>query len=173
MLGYPSLRFIVLWVPAIISIACRPALHARRHGVLAATVDSALQASPRLVCNAIPLALQTGQLEPATGCYFPTHDTLFYFYVAEEGEVLAWGQNWHVPDSSRAEALEAVARANAGRYGPGTPCTWPRVDGFTVWRAASHFVFAYTDPDAAKLSLPENFYEGARVGSPTCTFRDQ
>ena len=101
MLGHSSCPFIALWTPAIITIACQPAAPARRPGVLTATVDSALRPSPHLVCNAIQLALQTGGLEPATGCYFQSNDTLFYFYVMTEGDVPAWGRAWHVPDSAR------------------------------------------------------------------------
>jgi len=171
--GYSSFAFLTLWALAIFAIACRPAVPARRSGVLTATVDSALQPSPHLVCNAIPLGIQTGGVEPATGCYFQTKDTLFYFYVGTSGDVLAWGRAWHVPDSARAETLTAVALLNAGRYGPAQVCPPPgRVEGFTVWRATNHFVYAYADPEATKLSLPQNIYEGARTGSPTCTFRD-
>ncbi len=173
MFAHSTLVFHAVCISAIITIACRPGLPARRPGVLTATVDSALQPSRQLVCNDIPLNTGTGGLKPATGCYFEAKDTLFYFYVAKSGDVLAWGRAWHVPDSTRPDSLRAVALLNTRRYGTGQVCPHPgRVEGFAVWRATGYFVYAYGDPDATKLSLNQNMWEGARTGSPTCTFRD-
>ena len=173
MLGRSSVQFLTVCASATLTIACRSGVPARRSGVLAATVDSALRTSRQVVCNAIPLGTQTGGVEPATGCYVQAGDTLFYFYVAPSGDVLAWGRAWHEPDSARAGALRALALSNARLYGPAQVCPPPgRVEGFSVWSTTNHFVYAYVDPDATKLSLVQNIYQGARTGSPTCTFRD-
>jgi len=165
-------------ITVVVTIACSPSNHPRlpmrRLGVLAAAVDSALRLRSDVTCNAVPLGTQEGGIESATGCYLYSKDsTLFYFYVAKTGYVLAWGHQLHVPDATRAQALRALASLNDSRYGPGQVCPpSERVEGFTVWRAAGYFRYASADSDAAKLSLPYNIYEGARLGSPQCTFRD-
>lgn len=146
----------------------------QRLGVLAGVVDSALRFHSRMTCNAVGLSTQEGGTESAMGCYLYSKDSsLFYFYVGKTGEVLAWGRAWHVPDSSRTRALRAHGVLSGSRYGPGRSCPpSERLEGFTVWRASGYFVYAFADSDARKLSLPENLYEGAGLGSPKCTGRD-
>ena len=152
----------------VATAACSPSNHPRlpmrRLGVLASIVDSALQLHSDVTCNAVPLGTQEGGIESASGCYLYSQDsTLFYFYVAKTGDVLAWGRHLHVPDATRAQTLRALASLNDSRYGPGQVCPpSERVEGFTVWRAAGYFLYASADSDAAKLSLPFNIYEGAR-----------
>jgi hypothetical protein len=127
-----------------------------------------------VTCNAVGLSTQEGGTESATGCYLYSKDSsLFFFYVGRSGEVLAWGRHWHVPDSSRTHALRALEILNDSRYGLGRSCSRDeRLEGFTVWSPSGYFVYAFADLDARKLSLPENMYEGARLGSPKCTVRD-
>jgi hypothetical protein len=166
-----------VWVAsatAMAMTACSPQPPARRLGILAAVVDSALQLQTRVTCNTVGLSTQEGGTEWATGCYLYSKDSsLSYFYVRRTGEVLAWGRDWHVPDSSRARALRALGFVNDSRYGPGRSCPpSERLEGFTVWSPSGYFVYAFADAGATKLSLPRNIYEGARLGSPKCTFRD-
>ena len=178
--GYWPRSLLVAAATVLATAACtppppnHPRLPTRRVGVLAAAVDSALQLRSDVTCNAVPLDKQEDGIEPATGCFLNSKDsTLFYFYVAKTGEVLAWGRDSHVPDSTRAQALRAIARHNDSLYGPGQVCPpTERGQGFTVWPSSGHFFYAYADPDAAKLELPHNIYEGARLGSPRCTFGD-
>src|SRR5213080_2100471 len=86
-------------ITVVVTIACSPSNHPRlpmrRLGVLAAAVDSALRLRSDVTCNAVPLGTQEGGIESATGCYLYSKDsTLFYFYVAKTGYVLAWGRHW-------------------------------------------------------------------------------
>ena len=143
-------------------------------GVLAPTVDSALTVHPTATCYHLPLATQTGQLQwKMNGCHLFAGDTLFYFYVGDDGRVWAWGRNWHVPDSTRSTTLRAIAGGYASLLGPAicTP-TLERVEGFRVWQRAGYFVYAFSDREARNLGLAQNIYVGARVGSPSCSFRD-
>jgi len=54
MLGRSSVQFLAVCASATLTMACRSGVPARRSGVLAATVDSALRTSRQVVCNAIP-----------------------------------------------------------------------------------------------------------------------
>ncbi len=123
MFAHSTLVFHAVCISAIITIACRPGLPARRPGVLTATVDSALQPSRQLVCNDIPLNTGTGGLKPATGCYFEAKDTLFYFYVAKSGDVLAFqtaSGRWHfsTPDATElGRYVRTLAASKASRSG--------------------------------------------------------
>src|SRR6266566_8755045 len=75
--------------------------------------------------------------------------------------------------SARINTLHALAAANDARYGRGQVCPpTGRVEGFTVWRAPDHFTYAYTDAQAASLSLAQNVSQASRLGTPRCTFRD-
>src|SRR5690242_6396789 len=70
-------------------------------GVLAPTVDSVLRAHSAVICYRLPLATQTGDLEwKMNGCHVFAGDTLFYFYLGDDGRVWAWGHDWHVSDST-------------------------------------------------------------------------
>ena len=145
---------------------------ARLSGALASAVQSAVQ-SHRLTCHALQFPVDSVTLQPATGCYFKSGDTLFYFWAEHDGAVLAWGRAWHVPDSARINTLHALAAANDALYGRGQVCPpTGRVEGFTVWRAPDHFTYAYTDAQAASLSLAQNVSQASRLGTPRCTFRD-
>jgi hypothetical protein len=130
-------------------------------------------------------------MQAATGCYFYSNDSsLFYFYFEESGDVLAWGHSWHVPDSTREQALRALKLEENSRFGVeqalralkleenlrfGVEQACPPSDSAgtnNVWRTSEYFVYAIGDSDAAKHNAPYNLYEGAKIGSPTCTSTD-
>src|SRR2546426_9704213 len=116
---------------------------ARLSGTLASAVESAVQ-SHRLTCHALQFPVDSVTLQPATGCYFKSGDTLFYFWAEHDGAVLAWGRAWHVADSARINTLHALAAANDARYGRAQ--IWPptgRAEGFTVLRAPDPFTYEY------------------------------
>lgn len=166
----------LLFATLLINVACgrRGNLPARRLGVLAPSVDSVLITHTNAVCYHLPLRLQNGDLEwGMSGCHLYVGDTLFYFYVGDNRQVLAWGRAWHVPDSTRTTSLDAFERHYTQSLGPSEACPrLERMEGFSVWRAAGYFIYASADSEATKLGGPENVWAGARVGSPTCTFRD-
>jgi hypothetical protein len=160
-----------------IGVACAPKAHppARRRGPLAAVVDSALIAHPDVECNRVELAHQGHYLLPGTrGCFVIAHDTMFYFYFRGDGLVLAWGQDWHVPDSARSAWLDTLSRRRPAILGATRVCpAMDRVESFRVWAAKDHFMYAFADSKATELGVPENIYIGARMGSPTCTLWDR
>jgi hypothetical protein len=166
-----------LLVLALTLGACRstryPQLPRHLQGPFAARVHSALRPHPALHCHDRIITLGLG-MQAATGCYFYSNDSsLFYFYFEESGDVLAWGHSWHVPDSTREQALRALKLEENLRFGVEQAC--PPLDSegnYNVWRTSEYFVYAVGDSSAAKRNAPYNLYEGAKIGSPTCTSTD-
>jgi hypothetical protein len=154
--------------------ACRstgyPELPRHLQGHLAARVYSALRPHPALHCSHHIITLGRG-MQGATGCYFYSNDSsLFYFYFEESGDVLAWDHSWHVPDSTREQALRALILERDSRYGVGQICP-PSflVESFTFWRDSGYFLYVSSNSNAARLGLPYNIYEGDELGPTTCT----
>ena len=149
-------------------------LPARRLGVLAPTVDSALAMGATALCYRIPFASQTRERDvTTTGCHLSAGDTLFYFYVRDDGQVVAWGRSWHVPDSTRLASLQSLAGSSTVRQAAGSVCpAVARAEGLRVWRAAGYFIYAFADSEATRLGGAENLHMGARLGAATCTLAD-
>lgn len=134
-----------------------------------------LAAHPGVTCYHLPLQTQAGELEwKMRGCHVDAWDTLFFFWVGDDGRVFAWGSAWKVPDSNRSASLAVVSQHYTGRFKrPSELCPrQERLEGFRVWRDADYFVYAFADSEATKLRVRENIWVGARLGAPTCSYRD-
>ena len=143
---------------------------AQRSGVLAGVVDSALVRAPKPSCRA---ARGDSGIGLATGCHTLLGDTLFFFYVDHAGVVTSWGRTWKASISDPVTAAGSLEVTLSARFGAGQPCDGAgRVAHFRIWRRPGHFLMLYADPEAAELRVKHDLWMAARLGEPTCSWRD-